>query len=271
MTSTAPAESGRVYRALATSVHVGLSPFIRRDWRRQDRVPGEGGVLLVANHLTTLDPLLLGEYLIHAGRWPRFLGKQELWKVPGIGWLGRHCGQIPIERSTAGAGVGLQNAIDALRCGEAVVIYPEATRGSDPAGWPMVARSGAARVALAARCPVVPLGQVGADVVLPAHGFHLPHLLPPTTISVLCGEPLRLDDLYDAFRSDLVPGAHGTTEQAVAEQTRSHQAIVEAGARMIDAITQLVAEIRGEAAPPDRYDPRRSRRVPRPEPPAWLA
>jgi 1-acyl-sn-glycerol-3-phosphate acyltransferase len=275
VTSTAAADDERVYRVLATSLHVTLSPFIRRDWRRQDRVPQNGGVLLVANHLSNIDPILMGEYLVYSGRWPRYLGKEELWHVPGIGWLGRHCGQIPIQRASATAGVGLQNAIDALKAGEAVVIYPEATRGADPQGWPMTARSGAARVALAARCPVVPLGQTGADRMLPAHGFHLPRLLPRTTISILCGEPLHLDDLYDSFRPGLVPGIADavrphTTEQEIAEQARSHEAIVEAGARMIDAITDLVAEIRNEPAPPDRYDPRQKIRVPRPEPPNWL-
>ncbi len=269
MPFTTPEPDEPVFRALAKSIHAGFSPFIRRDWRGQEKVPRTGGVLLVANHLTNLDPLLLGEYLVDAGRWPRYLGKQELWRVPPIGWLGRHCHQIPIERSRAGAGAGLQTAVDAIWAGEAVVIYPEATRGADPAGWPMVARSGAARVALAARCPVVPLGQVGADVVLPAHSL-LPHLLPPTTISITCGDPLDLSDLYDAFHLDAAPASADAPEPD-ANTTRSHEAIVEAGARMIDAITALVAEIRQEPAPLDHYDKRLQQRVPRPAPPAWLS
>lgn len=252
-----------VYRALGTSVHAAMSVFTRRDWRHQERVPQTGGVLFVANHISNFDPLAVGEYLIYSGRWPRFLGKQDLWHEPFVGWLAKNTGQIPIIRTTEGASGGLRHAVDALRAGQALVIYPEATITGDPLGWPMVARSGAARVALEARCPVVPVGQRGAEQVIPGKKMHFPRLLPPKTMRVECGEPIDLSDLYDAFSPD--PGSDAAARE------RSHQAIVEAGARMIEAITQIVAGLRNEPAPSDHFDLRTNTRHPRPTPPDWLA
>lgn len=261
-----PTPIDRTFRALAVSVHAALTVFTRRDWRNQSRVPAGGGVLFVANHISNFDPLVLGEYLAYSGRWPRYLGKEELWDEPVVGWLARRCQQVPIQRSTEGAVAGLDAAVTALRAGEAVVIYPEATITGDPEGWPMVARSGASRVALAARCPVVPLGQVGAEQVIPGKKMHFPRLLPPATIRITCGDPVDLSDLYDAYLPQLAPGTQVEDEAA----RRSHEAIVEAGARMIDAVTALVAEVRGLPAPTDHYDLRIGARVPRPAPPSWL-
>lgn len=258
-----PAEPA--YRALAVGAHAALSLVTRRDWRHQERVPQAGGVLFVANHISNFDPLVLGEYLIYSGRWPRYLGKEELWHEPVVGWLAAHCGQIPIRRAAGESGAGLAAAEEALRRGKAVTVYPEGTITGDPDGWPMVARSGAARVALAARCPVIPLGQTGADLVIPGKQMHIPRLVPPKPITIACGEPVVLDDLYDAFHPE---GDRGEdVDPAVVR--RSHEAIVEAGARMMDAITALVEEVRGRRAPAGRYDLRLGRRVPRPAPPDW--
>jgi len=254
------------YRALAISAHAALSLFTRRDWRHQERVPGTGGVLFVANHISNFDPLVLGEYLIYSGRWPRYLGKEDLWHEPVLGWLAAHCGQIPIRRQAGESGPGLAAAEQALRDGKAVTVYPEGTITGDPDGWPMVARSGAARLALATRCPVVPLGQTGADLVIPGKKMHVPRLLPPKPIVITCGEPVVLDDLYAAYHPE---GTADGLDPQVAQ--RSHEAIVEAGARMMDAITGLVEQVRGRRAPADRYDIRLGRRVPRPAPPPWVS
>ena len=255
-----------VYRGWAAIVHAVLTVSTRRDWRHRERVPREGGVLIVANHISHFDPLVLGEYLIYgAGRWPRYLGKEELWHAPVVGWLARNCGQIPVRRDAGDGGSGLAAAEQALHDGLAVTVYPEGTITADPDGWPMVARSGAARLALATRCPVVPIGQTGADLVIPGKRMHVPRLFPPKPITITCGEPVALDDLYAAYHPD---GAGDGVSPAVARA--SHEAIVEAGARIMDAITALTEEVRARPAPSGRYDMRLGRRVPRPIPPMWL-
>lgn len=252
------------YQGLAMSAHAALNLFVHRDYRGQQNVPQRGGVMFVANHISNFDPLVLGEYLIWSGRFPRYLAKQDLWKEPVVGWFAARCGQIPIQRTSADAGAGLQNAVAALRAGKVVTVYPEATITGDPDTWPLVPRSGAARIALASRAPVVPIGQFGAHEVIRGKQVHFPRLLPRKTMHFLTGEPVDLSDLYDAFLPEIGPDADPAAVQ------RSHEAIVEAGWRMVEAITALVEQVRGEQAPAERLDWRTRARVARPAPPAWL-
>lgn len=221
------------YRALAIAAHAALNLFVHRDYRGQEHVPQQGGVMFVANHISNFDPLVLGEYLIWSGRYPRYLAKQDLWKEPVVGWLAAHCGQIPIQRTTEAAVAGLQNAVDALHAGKAVTVYPEATITGDPDTWPLVPRSGAARIALASRAPVVPIGQFGANEVIRGKQVHFPRLLPRKTMHFCTGAPVDLSDLYDAYLPEIGPDADPAAVQ------RSHEAIVEAGWRMVEAVTAL--------------------------------
>ncbi len=220
-----------------------LRCIYRHDWRNQDRVPATGGVIFVANHISYLDPIALAEYLIMSGRWPRFLGKDEIFRVPILGTLGRACGQIPVERGSERAADALVHAAAALEAGKAVCMYPEGTLTRDPDGWPMTGRTGAARLALATEAPVVPVAQWGSQEIVPGPGLRWPRFSwRRRTVSLKCGEPLELSDLMgpDPSKDD----------------------VIEASTRMLDAITDLVATLRGEPAPVDRYDSRVGRRVP---------
>ena len=60
-------------------------------------------------------------------------------------------------------------AVEAVEDGECVGVYPEGTITRDPDGWPMRGKTGAARIALATGCPVIPIGQWGAQELLPAY------------------------------------------------------------------------------------------------------
>ena len=177
-----------------------------------------------------------------AGRWPRFLGKASLFRVPVIGRIITACGQIPVERGTNSAVQALQAAITAIEAGKTVVIYPEGTVTFDEQLWPMVAKSGAARIALQTAFPVIPIGQWGAQDIMWGKKVHFPHLLPRKTLRLVAGPPVPLDDLRES----------PVTPQAVAVATE----------QFMVAITDLVVELRHESAPPDRYDPRRSRQKP---------
>lgn len=213
----------------------------RQDWGPADQLPASGGVIVVANHISNFDPPALAHFLIWNGRWPRALGKADLWQVPVIGWLATQCGQIPVERNTVHAGNALVPAEQALERGECVLIYPEGTITADPEGWPMTAHSGAARLALRTGCPLVPIGQWGAQQVMGGKQPTFPRFFPRATMIIRVGEPIDISDL--AGRTDRV-------------------AITEVGRRTMASITALVAGIRGEVAPAERYDLRRGRRVP---------
>lgn len=229
------------YRFLVQVVRGVNKTFCRYDWRNQDKVPAEGAALVVANHISNYDPIALGEYLAWSGRWPRFLGKSEIWKTPVVGYFARHCRQIPVERNSRRAADALKAAEQALAEGELVALYPEGTITADPLEWPMTARSGAARLALTTRVPVIPIASWGANHIIPGKKLHFPRLLPRKTLQIITGDPVDLSDLYD--------------------MDNQRKAVKIASERMMAAITVLLAELRQETPPEGRYDMRSGGRV----------
>lgn len=207
-----------------------------------ERLPRTGGVLIVANHISYADPVALGVFLIRHGRWPRYLGKAVLWRIPVIGWLARNCGQIPVERGTKRASDALVAAGAALDAGRCVVIYPEGTVTRDPDMWPMVPKSGAARLALATGVPVVPVAQWGAQQIMPGVGPAWPRLGRGKVLTFSVGEPVPLDDLR-------------------VERPSSREAVAAASERIVDALTALLVQVRGETPPPGRWHRASGRRI----------
>ena len=111
-----------------------------------DAVPRTGALLIVPNHDSQMDPLVLG-IALRKVRPLRYLARASLWKIPGVGPIMHGLRQIPIERGT-GDVAAIQAAVDALRDGEAVCIFPE---GKLSRGERLRARGGVAR--LRAACP----------------------------------------------------------------------------------------------------------------------
>ena len=146
-------------------VVVVVEPFLRltttRDWREQDRIPPDGGFILAANHVSYVDPMTLGLYVLDAGRAPKYLAKSSLFEKPLIKHVFIGAKQIPVYRGTADASNALTAAVEAVQAGECVLIYPEGSATRDPDCWPMKARTGVARLALMTGAPVVPVAQWG--------------------------------------------------------------------------------------------------------------
>ena len=225
-----------MYRFAAGIVRPILRLAMRRDWRGSEHLPAEGGFIATANHLTNLDALVFAHYLYDHGAPARFLAKHTLFSVPGLGWLLRKAGQIPVHRDTTTAGHALEPARRLLQEGQTVGIFPEGTFTRDPDLWPMTARLGVARLALSMRVPVIPVAQWGAQEILPRYGKSV-RLLPRRTVRLQAGPPVDLDDLY----------ARATEPAAQREATE----------RIMAAITTMLAAMRGQQ-PPDRpYDTRR--------------
>ena len=163
----------------------------RSRFEGKEHIPSTGGALLVANHISHLDPIFSGLVVHRARRVPRFLAKNSLWSKPVLGWAMRGSGQIPVYRESADAQHSLREGTRALTDGKVVVIYPEGTITRDPEGWPMLARTGVARLALSAEVPVVPFVHWGTrDVYDGYKGKFRP--LPRKPITVRCGEPIDL-------------------------------------------------------------------------------
>src|SRR5688572_9831869 len=93
----------------------------RRDWRGMEHMPPTGPVIVVANHMSHADPFVLAHYIFDSGRWPVFLAKAGVFKIPLLGrWLSA-VGQTPVARGTVDAAKALDAAIAALVAGEFVL------------------------------------------------------------------------------------------------------------------------------------------------------
>ncbi|WP_106398001.1 lysophospholipid acyltransferase family protein [Actinocorallia populi] len=206
--------------------------LLRRDWHGRHRIPASGGVILVANHLSEADPLALGHYVYEAGRFPVFLAKDVLFRVPLLGRLLELIGQIPVARATGEAAAAYDGAREALAAGECLVFYPEGTCTRDPDLWPMTARTGAARLALETGAPVVPIAHWGAQDLLRYRSSRL-RPLPRKTMSVLAGEPLDL-----TVHTGRPPDAD--TLRAASDD-------------IMRAIAELLGELRGQKPPPELH------------------
>ncbi len=213
----------------------------RRRFSGMEHLPATGGVLVVANHVSHLDPVFDAVYVRKAGRWPHFMAKASIWKVPGVGTLMRGARQIPVER-TGGAGQqSLQPAIDALDAGQVVVIYPDGTITRDPQTWPMRPKAGVAVLALAADVPVIPMVNWGTqDVFVPyvRKGRFKP--LPRKDIVVTLGPPIDLS----AFRG----------------QEMDTRLVRDVSMHIMTVVRDLQAGIRGETPPETFFAPPKDQR-----------
>lgn len=218
-----------------------LMMWTKRDWRGQQFLgsPGEG-VVVAANHLSWLDPLLLLHYSNDANRPARFLAKDSLFELPVLGTVMSGAGTIPVHRESGDAGSAVTDAVRAVKNGEAVWVYPEGTITRDPDLWPMTGKTGAARIAMASGAPLIPVAHWGVQEVMAPYKVEL-NLFPRKTIHVLAGPAVDLDDLR----------AEPITETVLQEATT----------RIIDDITALEAELRGETPPPGRWSMKASERI----------
>lgn len=226
---------GRSYRLVVAVMRPLLMLLTRRDWRGAENLPTAGGFVVCANHISHADPMTLGHFLLDNGHPPFFLAKSSLFTIPVLGRVIRGAGQIPVFRDSADAAAALAGAAAALREGKCIAMYPEGTLTRDPGQWPMMAKSGAARLALETGCPLVPVAQWGPQRLMSANSARL-KLLPRTLIQVVAGAPLDLDDLRGRPVDALV--------------------LAEASERIMAAITELLRPLRSGEPPGQRFDPR---------------
>lgn len=215
------------------------SLMVRYRYTPQSKLPQSGPFILAPNHYSEIDPIAVGAAVWHLGRLPRFMAKASLFKVPVFGQLLRATGQIPVERVGAvrpGAESGnpIGAAAKLIANDSGVIVYPEGTLTRDPELWPMRGKTGAIRLALESGIPVIPVAHWGTQELMPRYGKRI-HPFPRKTIQVAVGEPLDLSKYAG------LPVDQRTVTQATKE--------------LMDAITALLADLRGETPPAERWDP----------------
>ena len=203
----------RLYEGIAANrdeavekFYQGLVGFARRLMRAAnievtvigaENIPAESGAMLAGNHTGYADFILLGTgpYL-HGERLVRFMAKKSVFDVPVLGWLLKLMKHVPVDRARGGASIA--PAVEMLREGNLVGIFPEATisRSFELANF----KTGAARIAHQAGVPLVPCVIWGSQRIwtkdLPKHFRDVP-------VIVRYGEPVALTGDAEADTAEL--------------------------------------------------------------------
>jgi 1-acyl-sn-glycerol-3-phosphate acyltransferase len=225
-----------------------LPPLIRSlmklDTAGKENFPRSGGMIVAGNHLSYADWPAMALFTYWAGHYPVFTIKSPVFDVKIIGPLLRKFGQLPVHRGRVDAALVLTEAEKRISRGACVIFYPEGTASRDPQQWPMVARTGVARLALTTQAPVIPVACWGAQVILP-YGDKKPRLFPRKTVKIVAGPPVDLS----AFKGKPLTAA----------------TLREATNVIMADVTRLLAGLRGEEPPAVPYDPRAGRAVTGPD------
>ena len=150
-----------------------------------ERVPLEGGVILASNHASFLDPPLVG---VGVWRGINYLGRENLFRFPVMGWVLRQWQVVPVDRDGGGA-KGLRAILDRLLAGGAIILFPEGTRTRD--GKLQPARSGIGLTVIKSTAPVVPVRVFGT---FEAYGRDM-RFPRPHRVAVKYGQPMRFEQL----------------------------------------------------------------------------
>ncbi|HEY4465652.1 MAG TPA: lysophospholipid acyltransferase family protein [Streptosporangiaceae bacterium] len=217
-----------------------LHALIKQEFQGREHFPRQGGLILAPNHLSYADWGTVALFSYESGRYPVFLIKSGVFNVKIVGSLLRKVGQLPVNRNQGDAALVLRDAERAIRDENAcVIVYPEGTASRDPDLWPMRARTGVARLALATGAPVIPIAHWGAQDVLP-YGSKKPSLFPRKTVRMVAGPPVDLS--------------------AFAGRPINTKTLREATDVIMADVAALLAGLRGGTPPAVPYDPAAHRR-----------
>jgi len=223
----------RITRVIRFFVRPLLMILTKRDWRGAEHLPATGGFVLAPNHISHLDPILISHFMLDHNIAPRFLAKDTLFNVKVVGWIVRHAEQIPVYRTTGSAAESLRAAAAAIEAGQVITVYPEGTITRDPQAWPMSARTGAVRLALMTGKPLVPMMQWGPQEILWPY-TKVPKFFPRKTTHFHVGQPIDLSPYQ----------GREITEEILHE----------ASDRLMDTITEMMVQVRGERPTTPRID-----------------
>ena len=248
-----PGRSGALLYAVLAAVVGTITAAVsrlqveqQRGRREAARRLPEGPVIVISNHTSYADGVLLALAARRMGRSLRMLATSGIFRAPVIGRLARRLGFIAVKRDAADASASLDEAAVALASGEAVGLYPEGRLTRDPMMWPERAKTGAVRLALRTGAPIVPVAMVGAHEVVGRRKVAmtlLTNLIRRPKVATRVGAPIDIRQLMNI----------GPTTQPTNDEVRHAADLVMA--RLVD----LIELLRGETAPDPMGVPRTRR------------
>lgn len=238
-------DHSNVWIRICQSVLYPLTRLVgKRDYRGMERLNRRGGMLVVGNHISHLDPVYDTVMIHKAGRVPHVLAKASLWKIPVVGTALRGTGQIPVERGAGAGQASVETATSTLDEGGLVLIYPEGTVTKEPDFWPMRPRPGVAVLAMASDAAVVPIVHWGTQRVYNSYAAKKKLTLFPRQHVIVAVGP---DIDVSAYR-----GRQGDP-----------RAIRDVSLLIMNTIADMLADLRGEQRPAELYDPKKAERLAR--------
>jgi 1-acyl-sn-glycerol-3-phosphate acyltransferase len=168
----------------------------------------DGPLILAGNHIGTFDPVIFAAAAAGRHLAPRMMATGGVFRAPIVGPLMRAAGHIPVDRGRPTVANAIPDAVEAVRAGSVIFIYPEGRIGLDPGMWPERAKSGLARLALATRAPVVPVATWGSHEVVAYHGMAnmirtvITAFWRRPVVRIHFGAPVDLSDLREGVTGD---------------------------------------------------------------------
>ncbi len=172
------------YEYLRVVLRMSAFSFFHLRCSGRENAPLAGGALVLSNHQSHLDPVLVGMVF---ERRLNYLARQTLFDIPLLGWMIESVDSIPIDREGLGL-AGLKETLRRVKQEEMVLIFPEGTR--TPTGELQTLKPGFAALAKRVKVPLVPVGIDGAFQAWPRSAPY-PHT---GTVRIHIGTPLLPDE-----------------------------------------------------------------------------
>lgn len=224
-------ERNMIYKSLALLGRITFRAAVRYKWQGISNLPKNKPFIVCPNHLTNADPIAIAHILYVNGYTPKFLAKGALFRNKTFGFLLDKCGQIPVYRDS-NPSEAFTIAKKAILNNSVIVMYPEGTFTRDPKRWPMKGKTGAVRLALETGAPIVPVAHWGLLDLMPIGTSKIKITRPNVTIQI--GKPLDLSAYYG--------------------QKITKDLLETVTAKLMDSITRILEDLRGEKAPKHRWD-----------------
>jgi 1-acyl-sn-glycerol-3-phosphate acyltransferase len=175
-----------IYNLVAVTIRLILRLNGGFEVKGKENVPLEGGVLVAANHISYLDPPLVGSLL---PRRATFMARNGLFNIPVLGWIIKGAA-FPVDRERTRPST-IKETVRRLKSGELIVIFPEGKRNES--GELMEAKRGVGMIGSLSRAPVVPALIIGSDKALPVNAKWLKR----AKVTVVFGKPIYYNSIAE--------------------------------------------------------------------------